>query len=107
MPKSCDERITQRREPAKRWHRQQPTCGLRQPIPLCPKDLRKGEVASERLSPGDEVNPGGGLSLGQLEHSHISQLPGNGLERHRRPRHNEVCGGRAEPAVSVEDEDVR
>jgi hypothetical protein len=106
MPEPRDERVTNRPNPTKRRHRQQPADSPQHPVPLSPQDLRKGEVSAERLSPGDEIDASGGLRLGQPKLSHIRELPGDGLDRHRRPPHHEVRGGGAEPAVSVKDEDV-
>jgi hypothetical protein len=77
-------------------------------VEMVAKALQKsGRPMVLSLSPGDEIHARGGLGLRQAKHSHIRQLPRHGLNRHRRPRHNEIRGGRAEPAVSVKDEDIR
>ena len=106
MPEPRHQRITDRREPTERRYGHQPAGRLQRPVPLGPQDLREGEVATEGLSPGDEVDAGSRLHFGQTESSHIGQLPGDGFDRHRRPPHHEVRGRRAEPAVTVEDEGV-
>lgn len=107
MAKPSGKRVTNRPEPTKRWDRQQPADRLQRPIPLYPQNLREGEMATKRLSLSNEVDAGCGLGCGQTKHRHIRELPRDSLNRRRRPGDNEVRSRRAEPAISVKDQDVR